>query len=585
MEEKVDWKGRPTKKGVHGGILPALFILVMFAFNSCAWVALAGNLVMYFTGVLHLDLASASNSVTNFMGTTYILAQIAAYLADAHVGRCKIVLISGFIEFLALLLLAVQAHIPSLKPQPCDIYDVKSQCEKIHGGNAAFFYIALYSVAVGLAGIFAGLPSHGADQFDDKDPKELRHMSSFFNYLTASNAIGSILSLTLVVWIQTHVGWDWGFGTSAACVFVATLIFAVGVPKYRIHVIGGPNPIVQIFQVLVAAVRNWRLPLPKDSAELYEIKNENGEEFLPHRDIFRFLDKAAILRKKTNMNSETDKKANQWELCRVTQVENAKTIVGMLPIFICSIFMSTCLAQLQTFTIQQGFTMDNKLGKHIHIAPANLAIAPMIFMLVGIPIYDRLVVPLLRRITGHPKGISDLKRIGIGLLLSCVAMIVGAIVEIKRKHVAKSHGMIDANPLVNKLPISIFWLAIQHFTFGISDMFTYVGLMEFFYSEAPKPMKSIASSLLWCSLGLGYFLSSILVDIVNHATRNNTKSGGWLAGNNLNRNHVDLFFWTLAILTFINLLHYLYWAGRYEYKSQPLHNASKVEVSQPQDCV
>lgn len=105
------------------------------------------------------------------------------------------------------------------------------------------------------------------------------------------------------------------------------------------------------------------------------------------------------------MNSETDKKSNdKWELCRVTQVENAKTIVGMLPIFICSIFMSTCLAQLQTFTIQQGFTMDNKLGKHIHIAPANLAIAPMIFMLVGIPIYDRLIVPLLRRITGHPKG-------------------------------------------------------------------------------------------------------------------------------------------------------------------------------------
>ena len=27
MEEKVDWKGRPTKKGVHGGILPALFII------------------------------------------------------------------------------------------------------------------------------------------------------------------------------------------------------------------------------------------------------------------------------------------------------------------------------------------------------------------------------------------------------------------------------------------------------------------------------------------------------------------------------------------------------------------------------
>jgi peptide/histidine transporter 3/4 len=68
--------------------------------------------------------------------------------------------------------LTIQAHYPKLKPPPCNIFDPAARCEKIGGGNSAVLFVALYVLAVGSAGIKAALPSHGADQFDEKTQKK-----------------------------------------------------------------------------------------------------------------------------------------------------------------------------------------------------------------------------------------------------------------------------------------------------------------------------------------------------------------------------------------------------------------------------
>ncbi|KAK1286884.1 putative peptide/nitrate transporter [Acorus calamus] len=243
----------------------------------------------------------------------------------------------------------------------------------------------------------------------------------------------------------------------------------------------------------------------------------------------------------------------------------------MLPIFFSTIIMSTCLAQLQTFSIQQAVTMDTHISHHFHIPPASLPIIPILFMIPIIPLYDRVFVPFARRITGR---ITHLQRIGVGLVLSCISMSTAALMEVKRKNVAATHGMLDAIPVAQPLPISTFWLSFQFFIFGIADMFTYVGLLEFFYSESPLSLKSFATAFLWCSIALGYFLSTIIVEVVNKATKNLTASGGWLAGNNLNRNHLNLFYWLLAIVSFINFLNYLFWARWYKYRPPQVQSGS-----------
>ncbi|KAI4332433.1 hypothetical protein L6164_017343 [Bauhinia variegata] len=571
-EGKVDWKGRKALKHKHGGRKTALLIQATFGFDNLAYFALAVNLGTYFSSVMHFQIAEAANHVTNFMGTSYILSILMAVVADTWISRFKTVVISGCFEFLGYALLTVQAHFPSLKPPYCNIYDKNFHCEQVSGNNSVFLFIALYLLAIGSAGLKVSLPTHGADQFDEKDPKEARQMSTYFNTLLLAVCIGGAVSLTFIVWIQDNKGWDWGFGVSSVAIFLAIVIFASGLPLYRIHVAQGTNPIIEIIQVFVAAFRNRNLPLPEDPSQLYEIERDKEAaletEFLPHRELYRFLDKAAIKTTPNIAQIETPRAPSQWKLCRVTQVENAKIILGMVPIFLCTIIMTLCLAQLQTFSVQQGSTMDTSITNSFKIPPASLPVLPIVFLIIIIPVYDRIVVPILRKFTGVPTGITHLQRIGVGLVLSSISMAVAAIVEVKRKGVARDHNMLDAQPVTQPLPISTFWLSFQYFIFGIADLFTYVGLLEFFYSQAPKGLKSTSTCFLWSSMALGYFLSTIVVKIVNSATKNITESGGWLAGDNINRNHLNLFFLFLSGVSLINFCIYVFVARRYKYRPE-----------------
>lgn len=188
-------------------------------------------------------------------------------------------------------LLSLQAHYKNLKPPSCNLFDPTSKCVEVSGANAVLLFVALYMVGIGSGGMKAALPSHGADQFDDKDAKEAEQKSSFFNWLLLSLCVGGAISLTFFVWIQDHKGWDWGFAVSTIALFFAIIVFAAGLPQYRIHVANGSSAIIRIAQVYVAAIHNRNLQLPEDSDDLHEVipDKEAAEdtELLPHTDTFR----------------------------------------------------------------------------------------------------------------------------------------------------------------------------------------------------------------------------------------------------------------------------------------------------------
>ncbi|OQU87541.1 hypothetical protein SORBI_3003G295500 [Sorghum bicolor] len=578
IEGKVDWRGRPALRGRHGGLGNCFFILANFGFENMATLSLAVNLVLYFIGVMHMNAEDSSNLLTNYMGASYMIAVLISVFADVFVGRYMTVILSSLVELVGILLLFLQARSDRLKPPMCDPRQPLT-CLRVHGGNEVHLYLALYLIALGSGGIKAALPAHCADQFDAKHPKEKQQMSSCFNYLLLSLCTGGVVSVTLFLWIQglPDRGWEKGFAAATGVMGLAVIVFIAGMPRYRIATVQGSSALKEICQVYVAAIRNRKQQLPEDPDELYEISRSKASpdmEFLSHRDRpFRFLDRAAIVQ------TDKDAAANPWRQCRVTQVEQAKTVLAMVPIFCSAIIMGTCLAQLQTFSMVQGSTMDTTLGPHFKMPVASMLIIPLGLLIFAVPIYEQLFVPLARRLTGIPTGITYLQRVGVGLVLSIVSMVIAAVVEAQRKKVATRNGMLDMIVGVQHLPMSCFWLAPQFAVFGIADMFTYVGLMEFFYSQAPAALKSMSSSFLWCSLSLGYFMSTIIVKAVNAATRRSTASGGWLAGS-INRNHLDLFFWLLAVLSTLNLFNYLFWARWYKYRPQEKAPAAEEQQQQ-----
>ena len=150
-------------------------------------------------------------------------------------------------------LLLVQAHRPELRPPTC--LDVLHQCEGASKGQEAILYGGLYLVALGTGGIKAALPALGADQFDERDPKEARQLSSFFNWFLFSLTIGAIIGVTIVVWINTNKGWDWGLGVCLMAVFFGVVFVSLGKSFYRNNVPKG-SPLLRFLRVNIKQIKN-----------------------------------------------------------------------------------------------------------------------------------------------------------------------------------------------------------------------------------------------------------------------------------------------------------------------------------------
>lgn len=257
--------------------------------------------------------------------------------------------------------------------------------------------------------------------------------------------------------------------------------------------------------------------------------------------------------------------APPWLHCTTKQIEDVKSVLKILPIFMSTIMLNCCLAQLSTFSVQQAATMNTKIGS-LRIPPASLPVFPVIFILILAPVYNHIIVPFSRKLTDTEMGITHLQRIGTGLVLSILAMAVAALVEVKRKKAAINSGLINSKA---PLPITFLWIALQYLFLGSADLFSLAGLMDFFFTEAPFSMRSLATSLSWASLAMGYYLSSVLVNIINCIT-GAFHHKPWLYGSNLNHYHLERFYWFMCILSGLNFMHYLYWAQHYRYKTSEI---------------
>ncbi|KAL7605133.1 hypothetical protein Lser_V15G18876 [Lactuca serriola] len=545
-------KIQPRHQKRLGGTRAAMFVYAMIGLENMAFLSMAVSLVTYFYGYMNFSLTKSATTLTNFMGTAFLLSLFGGFISDTYLSRFKTCILFASFEVVGYALLAVQAHFQELRPIPCNA-SLGSECEPAGSGQEAILFTGLYLIAFGSSGIKGALPSLGADQFDERDPKEAESLASFFNWFLFSVTTGAIFGVTFVVWISSNQGWDWGFTVCSIAVLVAALFLLMGKSTYRSYVPKGESPILRILKVFVVAIRNRNIPIPETTEELHEIHDKEAD-IVQRTNQFRCLDKAAVIT--TLLDASEQQQSGSWKLCTVTQIEETKILIRMLPIILSTIFMNTCLAQLQTFTIQQSTTMDrNLLG--FKVPGPSIPVIPLLFMFILIPIYDRVFVPLVRRVTGIPTGIRHLQRIGIGLILSIISMVVAGIVETHRKNVAIDNNMVDSP---GPLPLTVFWLGFQYAIFGVADMFTLVGLLEFFYEESSSGMKSLGTSISWCSLAFGYYLSSIVVEVVNKV------SGGWLGSNNLNRDKLNYFYWLLAVLSLVNLGVYLMCANWYKYK-------------------
>nr|BEK82045.1 NPF transporter [Taxus x media] len=555
QDGSVDIHGNPAVKDKTGNWKACPFILGNETCERLAYYGINTNMVNYLITGFHQSNSTAAKTVNNWSGTCYITPLIGAFVADSYWGRYWTIAVFSIIYFIGMTLLTISASVHKLKP-PC--FDSGVDCHASSFQNGVFF-LSLYLIALGTGGIKPCVSSFGADQFDQMNDVEKKKMSSFFNWFYFSINIGALIASSVLVWIQDNVGWGWGFGVPTVAMGIAICSFFLGSVLYR-HQKPGGSALTRVAQVIAASFHKWNVQIPDDSSLLYEVQDKSvieGSRKLDHTNEFLFLDKAAT---ETGNDKSVAGSVNPWRLCTVTQVEELKAIIRILPIWATGIIFATVYSQMSTLFVEQGDTMHIKIGSHFKIPPAALSIFDTLSVIFWVPVYNYLIIPLARRFTGHQMGFTQLQRMGIGLVISIFSMVIAAIVEIKRLDMVKKHNYYD----LEHMPMSIFWQVPQYFLIGAAEVFTFVGQLEFFYDQAPDAMRSLCSALSLTTVALGNYLSSLLVTIVTHIT---TKHGkvGWIP-DNLNHGHIDYFFWLLAVLSVLNFLAYLFISRWYTYK-------------------
>ncbi|CAN6231132.1 unnamed protein product [Urochloa humidicola] len=510
----------PRSDDGRGGWRAALFLLAISFLELVGFCGVQSNLIMYLTGHLGMSTAAAAASVNVFIGTVSMLPLAGALIADSRLGRYRAVLVAGVLYLLSLGMLTVSSTLRLRSPGP----DASSSPSF---AQLAFFYVALYLLAAARGFHRPCAEALGADQFatppsDDDDTGSSRaSRSSYFNWFHFAVSCGYGIATTGLSYVEDNVSWTAGFAACWATMVLYLAVFLLGTPTYR------------------AAER------PVDGSRFADT--------VAARVFRRRKDAAADTQRLLTGEPEEDGK-----------LEKA-LVVKLLPIWATSLIFAAMVAQITTLFTKQGSTLDRRLGMGpgLVVPPAALQFFLSITMIATLPVYDRLFVPLARRVTGHHAGLTTLQRIGAGMAAAGVAMAVAALVEARRLRVAREAGLVDHPDVA--LPMSLWWMLPQYVLIGVAVVLAEIGLEEFFYDQVPDALRSVGLALCMSIFGVGNYASGALVSATDWATRSNGDS--WFS-DNLNRAHLDYFYWLLVGLAVLEVVMFLHFANRYAYRNR-----------------
>ncbi|KAL1324873.1 protein NRT1/ PTR FAMILY 5.10-like [Arachis ipaensis] len=434
--------------------------------------------------------------------------------------------------------------LPSLNNPECQVGRKLGSCAT--ETQVILFFISLYLVAIGQGGHKPCVQAFGADQFDEQHPKELKDRSSFFNWWYFTMCAGCMGTLWILNYIQDNLSWVVGFGIPCAVMIIALLVFILGTWTYRFNVKGhGKSPFLRIGRVFVTAAGN---------RQAETIQEETSGTLPPQiSQQFNFLNKALLA---------PDCSIKEGNVAgSVVEVEEAKAVLRLVPIWATTLPFAIVFAQAPTFFTKQGFTLDRTIFPGFDIPAASLQTLIALAIVVISPIYDRIFVPIARAITRQPSGITKLQRIGIGIFISIFNVIFAALVEMKRLQTAQEFGLVDEPDAT--IPMSMWWLIPQYLLLGAAEVFTMVGLQEFFYDQVPDELRSMGLALYLSIFGVGNFLSGFLISVIEGVTGSDGHDS-WFA-DNLNKAHLDYFYWLLAALSVIGFTLFICFAKSYVY--------------------
>ncbi|XP_057474208.1 protein NRT1/ PTR FAMILY 1.2-like isoform X1 [Actinidia eriantha] len=536
----------PRRK--KGGLITMPFIIANEALEKVASYGLLPNMILYLMMDYHIGIAKGTNILVFWSAATNFLPLVGAFISDSYLGRFLTIGFGSIFSLLGMVLLFLTSVFPQARPPYCNI--MKEHCKSPTGPQYAFLISSFFIMSIGAGGIRPCSLAFGADQVDQRsNPNNMRVLERFFSWYYASTAIAVIIAFTGIVYIQDHAGWKVGFGVPAILMFLSALLFFLASPFYIKQ-----KPTMSLFtdivRVIVVAFKNRNLAYPSQDSNGGYYHKRDSLHSKPTKKL-RFLNKACIIRNPQDITPDGEV-SDRWTLCTVAQVEDLKALIRVLPLWSSAIMMSINVSQ-GTFQFLQAKSMDRHITPGFQFSAGSFGMFTIVGVVIWIILYDRVIIPLASNLKGKPVHVGVKVRMGLGLLFTFLAMAVAAIVEHIRRRKAIASGHLD-NPK-GVVHMSAMWLVPQHFLNGIAEALNAVAQNEFYYTELPKSMSSIAMALTGLGLAVGNLLASLILNVVDDVTSKGGKQS-WLS-NNINQGHFDSYYWLLAIMSAVNLFYFL----------------------------
>ncbi|XP_061365630.1 protein NRT1/ PTR FAMILY 5.8 [Gastrolobium bilobum] len=510
-----------------------ILLIAIAGIERFAFKGVASNLVTYLTDVVNLSNSSAAKMVNSWVGFTSIMPLLVAPIADAYWHKYSTIMVTSFLYVMGLAALTTTAL-------------ARSWHHRNRTMSSSFLSLSLYLISLGQGGYNPSLQAFGADQLVDeeelpcsKDEKSSNKKTIFFQWWYFGICSGSLLGVTVMSYIQDTFGWVLGFAIPAISMALSISIFSCGSPiyLYKHHDdCQDKKPFMDIFQSIKASALkcfHCSITLPNVKSEVVEMELQERPLCPENLESLKDLDK--------------NPKSSMYLLAT-----NAKVVMRLFPIWTMLLMFAVIFQQPATFFTKQGMTMKRNIGENFKIPPATLQSAITLSIILLMPLYDKIFIPITKVITRQDKGINVMQRMGIGMVLSIIAMVIAALVEMRRLEIGRQ--MRTSGSQSETVPLSIFWLLPQYILLGISDIFTVVGMQEFFYGEVPTKMRTMGIALYTSVFGVGSFLSALLITLVEVYT-NSKGIPSWFS-DDMAEAHLDHYYWLLAWLSVVCLILY-----------------------------
>ncbi|PKI37232.1 hypothetical protein CRG98_042384 [Punica granatum] len=277
---------------------------------------------------------------------------------------------------------------------------------------------------------------------------------------------------TMIVYVQSNGSWPIGFAIPTGLMLLSCALLFLGSGLY-VKVRPDGSPLTSLTQLLVAAIRKrWLTVLDQPAVSLFNHVSK------------KFLDKSAVIMPVDRINIDGSA-SNSRRLCNVQQVEEMKCVLRVIPIWASAIIYHLANAQNHTYDIFQALQLDRRLSRStdFKIPAASYTVFTSLSLTLWVPVYDRILVPALK---GHRQGLVEERRRSDALT-------------------KPSLGVASKGEAISSM--SGFWLVPQLAIGGLSEAFTLIGLVEFYYKQFPENMRSIAGAFSTTATALSSYLS------------------------------------------------------------------------------